>query len=331
MSYGRFAFLSLAFLVVCGCGGGGAEVDAAPPAPDAGPANPLTPPDPSKGVQFAMDVTAPPQTEVWRCLVGSIPGVEPGQLLDFNLVESKQSANIHHMDLSVLTLPEDDIEPGDYDCNVLYAQHPRLMDEIIIYASQHPEQKLLLPQGTVAEVPSGVKTMLEVHYVNTQDTVQTVFTRINAYWIDAHEVTNKIWGFAVRDTHLNIPAGGTTDEWTRCEMSSDIDLLVLSTHTHALAMETEVFKWDGHQVGEKVYTNTDWHAPVLMDLTLAPIHVRAGEGFEFHCHYQNAGAHDVNWGFKSTDEMCQMALVYTPGDPSITCTQVASSDGVLLP
>jgi hypothetical protein len=317
-------FLALSALAAC-------SDDAAPvtPVPDAGPPNPLTPPDPEKGVQFAMDLTAPANTEVWKCLVGYIPGVQPGVPLDFNLVESKQSANIHHMDLSVLTLAEDDIPPGTYDCDKLYAERPSLMEEIIIYASQHAEQKLQLPAGTDAEVPSGVKTMLEVHYVNTTDEEQSVFTRINAYWIDPQLVQKQIWGKAIRDVNIDVPAGGTTDEWTRCVMTDDIDLLVLSTHTHALGMTTEVFRYDGVAVAEKLYTNTDWHAPQLMDLTAQPLHVKKGEGFEFHCHYQNPTDHVVNWGFKSTDEMCQMALVYTPGNPSIDCTQVASSDGHL--
>jgi hypothetical protein len=322
------AFLAVQLVAFAACGDDDAVV-AADAGPDAAPPNPLAPPDPDKGVQFAMDLTAPANTEVWKCVVGHVPGVQPGIPLDFNLVESKQSPNIHHMDLSVLLLPGDDIEPGTYDCDKLYADHPKLMDETIIYASQHPEQKLQLPEGTVAEVPSGVLTMLEVHYVNTTDVESSVFTRINAYWIDPNLVQKYIWGRAVRDVNIDVPAGGTADEWTRCEMSEDIDLLVLSTHTHALAMTTEVFKWDGVAVGDLVYTNEDWHAPMLMDLTSAPVHVKKGEGFEFHCHYQNPGAEDVHWGFKSTDEMCQLALVYTPGNPAIECVQVASSDGHL--
>ena len=331
-------FTCLTFAFAPGCGdddddGGDDDVptvDAGAPDAFFDPNNPLQPPHPDDGVQFAMDITAPAQTEVWRCKVGRIPGVGNGLLLDFNLVESKQSANIHHMDLAVLTLPQDDIEDGDYDCNELYAAYPTLMDEIIIYASQHAEQKLQLPPGIVAEVPSGLKTMLEVHYVNTTDEEQTVFSRINAYWIDPHDVTGFIWGNAVRDRNLNIPKGTTTDEWTRCEMNMDVDLLVMSTHTHQLAVKTEVYRWANGKTGELVYTNLDWHAPLLMDLTTAPIHVKKGEGFEFHCHYENATDVDVSWGFKASDEMCQMAIVYTPGDRTARCVPVETSDGVIL-
>ena len=44
----------------------------------------------------------------------------------------------------------------------------------------------------------------------------------------------------------------------------------------------------------------------------------------------NASDVDVGWGFKATDEMCQMAIVYTPGDPSAKCVPVETSDGVIL-
>jgi hypothetical protein len=165
--------------------------------------------------------------------------------------------------------------------------------------------------------------------VNTTDTEQSVFTRINAYLIDG-PITETIWGQAVRDRWLNVPAGGASDEWTRCEMTGDIDLLVLSTHTHALGVETKVYHWDGVQTGELLYTNNDWQTPLLMDLTQAPIHVPAGQGFEFHCNYQNPGAEAVHWGFKSTDEMCNMALVYTPGDSNLRCAPVETSDGMIV-
>ena len=321
MAYRSFSLLILLATVACGGNDG-------PPGVDAGPPNPLAPPAAEDGVQFAMDLTAPAQTEVWKCQVGYIPGVQTGQLLGFNKVVSRQSDSIHHMDLSVLTTV--DIPVGTYDCDALYAEHPGLMDEIIIYASQHADQQLQLPPGTVASVPSGLKTMLEVHYVNTTEEEQSVFSRINAYWIDSADVTEAIWGHAVRDRHLVIPKGASVDEWTRCEMNQDIDLLVLSTHTHQLAVETTVYRWDGTQTGELIYTNTDWHAPLLMDLTQQPIHVPAGQGFEFHCKYENPSDVDVGWGFKASDEMCQMALVYTPGNGSIKCEPVETSDGMIV-
>jgi hypothetical protein len=52
--------------------------------------------------------------------------------------------------------------------------------------------------------------------------------------------------------------------------------------------------------------------------------VPAGTGFEFACHYKNPSAQPVTWGFKATDEMCQIALVFTPGETTRACEIVAS-------
>jgi len=36
----------------------------------------------------------------------------------------------------------------------------------------------------------------------------------------------------------------------------------------------------------------------------------------------------VHWGFAASDEMCQIALVYTPGQATRKCEVVDSSDGM---
>ncbi len=286
----------------------------------------LAPPAASDGVQFEFDVEAPPYTEIYKCKVGPIPGAEGG-LMQFNKVESRQSPNVHHMDLAILLL--NNFAPGIYDCDELYAAHPSLMDETILYASQLAEQSLTLPPGIVASVPANLMTMQEIHFVNTAPEARKVYSRINAYFLPGDQVKDKIWSTVIRDQNLNIPPNGKIDEWSRCEMNGDVDLLVMSTHTHALGAKTEVFAWDGQVQGEMVYTNTDWHAPPLMDLTKNPVHVPKGHGFEVHCHFENTTMKEVHWGLTSADEMCNLALVFTPGQASLECTTVATSDGVL--
>jgi hypothetical protein len=317
----RLLFVAVVLFAACGDHGS----PSTPLAPDADPNDPLPPPAPGEGVQFRYGTVAPAGSEIWKCLVAPVPGVTGGGFLDFNRVESKQSTGVHHMDLSILTM--EDIPDGEYDCRELYDAHPQLMDETILYASQHAEQSLTLPPGTVAEVPAAIHTMLELHFVNGTDQDLPVWARINAYTIPGSQVTQTIWGEAIRDRNLDIPAGGDDDEWTRCVMDEDVDVLVLSTHTHALGHETDVYRFDGQKRGELLYTNLDWSTPLLMDLTAAPLHVPKGQGFEFHCKYENPGATDVHWGFTSKDEMCNLALVFTPGQ-AIACNPVATSDGL---
>jgi hypothetical protein len=167
--------------------------------------------------------------------------------------------------------------------------------------------------------------MHEIHYVNSTEEDVTAFSKINAYRYDPDKVENTIWGGAVRDTEISVPAGATGHiEWTRCTMNADVDVLFMSSHTHQLAERTVIRSFNGTDAGDVLYENTDWHAPPLKDMTSTPVHVPAGSGFEFECHYKNDSTSDVHWGFTAADEMCQIALVYTPGETTRKCDIVAS-------
>lgn len=283
----------------------------------------LPPPAEGEGIQLSYSVVADPGTEVWKCNVTDLPSTT---YLDVNHVESVQNDFMHHMDLMAVALAAPQLQPGEYDCADVYAQYPALMDEgILIYASQQAEQQITLPPGTAAELLPRLRVMHEIHYVNSGEEPVTAFSKINAYKYDPEQVQQTIWGGAVRDTDITIPAGATDHvEWTRCTMNADVDVLFLSSHTHRLAERTEIRRFDGTATGDIMYSNTDWHAPPLQDLTASPIHVAKGEGFEFECHYKNAGTTDVHWGFTADDEMCQIALVYTPGETTRTCEVVDS-------
>lgn len=282
----------------------------------------LPPPTSEYGIQFSFKVTAPPRAETWKCKIDNLPELPNGGRFDFNYGQSKQTVGMHHMDLGVLTSVS--VEPGIYDCNDLYKKFPAMMDEPILYASSLPEQTLNLPKGLVAPVPSYLRTVHEIHYVNQTNDPIEVSAQINAYMIPLEEVTGQIWGGSVRDRDITIPPKAATDEWTRCVLTKDVDVLLLSMHSHQRAVKTEIFGWNGKERGDLVYENTDWHSPVPLDLTKSPRKVKAGEGFEFHCHYQNPTSETVKLGLSAEDEMCNMIIVFTPGEQTIECKQVES-------
>lgn len=215
------------------------------------------------------------------------------------------------------------IPDGHYDCRTLYEEIPELMDGTFIYASQLPEEELILPDGVAAVLPQQLRVMAEVHYVNPTSEEKPVWSRVNAYNMPIGEVEEQIWGSAVRDTEISVP-GGAQDhvEWTQCVMNRDVELVFSSSHTHQLAQLVEVFRFDGTQTGELLYTTEDWHAPVLNTYDRMP--VSAGTGFEFRCHYDNPSPDEVHWGFSASDEMCQIGIVHTPADLSAACEVVAS-------
>lgn len=287
------------------------------------PDDPLPPPKPEEGIQVSYRVTVPPGEEAWKCNVTDLPS---DKWLSVNHVESVQNDAMHHMDLIAVALAAPDLQPGEYDCAELYAKYPGLMDNgIIIYASQQAEQEIVLPAGTVAELLPKLRVMHEIHFVNPTEQPVVAFSKLNAYRYPEEDVVRTIWGGAVRDLDIAVPATATAHvEWTRCVMNKDVEVLFLSTHTHALAETTEIRQFDGVRTGEVIYSNDDWHAPPLKDYTAAPLKIAAGTGFEFACHYVNRTGAEVKWGFNAADEMCQIAMVFTPGEANRTCSIVAS-------
>jgi hypothetical protein len=285
----------------------------------ASPSDDLLPaPDPDDGVQIAYAIDVLPGTEAWKCNVLDLPS---DKWMSVNHVESVQNAAMHHMDLMAIALAAPELPPGEYDCADVYAQYPRLMDDgIIVYASQQAQQQITLPPGTVAELLPKMRVMHEIHFVNPTEEVATAYSKINAYKYPDDKVTQQIWGGAVRDLDIAVPPGAQSHvEWTRCVMNKDVDVLFLSTHTHQLARRAEIRLFDGTTTGERIYENLDWHAPPLEDYTAQPLHVPAGHGFEFACHYANPTDREVRWGFEAKDEMCQIALVFTPGETARKC------------
>jgi hypothetical protein len=292
----------------------------------AGSDDPLPPPDDGTGFQISMDVPVPAGEEAWLCKVSRIPAQEYTAV---NHVRSLQSVGMHHMDIMALLFAGVDIPEGTHECKGLYEQYPQLMEDgLILYASQAPDQEITLPPGIVASLPGNLLVMQEIHFVNSTPDPIDAFSKVNIYEY-TEPVTGEIWGGAVRDRNLDVPPGEST-QWTRCVMNEDIDVLFLSSHTHALGKKVEVRTFDGMNTGDLVYENRDWVTPALKDFGQTPLHVPAGTGFEFQCQFRNSGTETVHWGFTAADEMCQIALVYTPGIASRKCTPVATSDGLGL-
>lgn len=278
-------------------------------------------------MQFSMDITVPPGTEAWRCKIAKLSNTS---LAHVNKVESLQTEGMHHMDVMSLIFTGLDLPEGEYDCTSLYAEHPELMQSgLTLFAAQAAHSVVNLPEGTVASLPPKMLALQEIHYVNTTDEEKKVFSRVNAYTIPQEQVKAHIWGGAVRDVNLNIPARAAHEEWTRCVMNRDVDLLFLASHTHQLGRKVTIARFDGVNVGEVIYENTRWEDPALKDFSASPLKLKKGEGFEFRCYFQNTRDEDIHWGFKATDEMCQIAIVHTPGDVNTLCEPVASSDGKL--
>ena len=319
------SLLLAAFVSLVGCSS--AKTADVTPTPDLSSTDPLPPPPPEKGFQMGMEIDSPAHSETWKCQMGTLPIDGPRAV---NAVEHVQSAVVHHMDIIVIATSGVDLPDGIYDCADIYKDHPKLMEEVILYAAQKPQDKWTFPKGTAAMVPGPLRVMYEIHHVNGSDQPMHLFSKVNAYSVSTDEVTKTVWGGPVRNRNLTIPPKSDVTEVSRCVFDKDVDILIMSMHTHKLGRDMTALRFDGTATGEQVYKNEDWAQPAVKSFTDAPLHVAKGQGFEFRCHYANPSDKLVNWGFKADDEMCNLALVYTPGDSAAKCTQVYQSGGKII-
>jgi hypothetical protein len=286
---------------------------------------PLAPPPAGEGFQLEMEFTAPALTEVWMCNVYTIPITEPAAV---NQVEYQQNFGTHHMSISTMGLVGGQIEPGQYDCNDLYADPEFMENQIMIFGGQgDADGEINLPEGVVANLPVGIDIIHEVHYVNYASEDVELYSRVNAWTIPQNQVTDGIWGGSVRDYNIEIPPQSEHVEWTRCLMNEDVDVLFLASHMHKTGFHYTIAPFDGTTVGEVMYTNDDWHSPKVVQFD-TPMRVEKGKGFEFACHYRNETDAPIRYGLTADDEMCTMTLVHTPMSITAKCEIVAASNAL---
>ena len=294
---------------------------------DSSPERPtLEPPKEGFGFQLSMEGTVEPYSEAWLCSVYPLPTT---RVESVNWTEFIQNEGTHHLTLSTPSLTGHPIEPGNYNCEDLYAE--MLTEQIMFFGNQGVGSgEMHLPEGIAATFPMNIDILHEVHYVNPTPEPIELYSYVNAYTIPEAEVTDRIWGGQVRDEHINIPANSEHTEWTRCVMNEDVEVHFLASHSHEKGTLFEIASYDGETetTGENFYSNPDWHDPMIVQYD-PPLVVPAGSGFEYTCTWRNPTDEPIEYGSTSKDEMCNMSIVHTPFSMSAQCEVIASSDGVL--
>jgi len=278
-----------------------------------------------EGFQVSTETVAAPNSEVWKCAVYPIPVDDWAAV---NWVEYQQTEGMHHATLLTPGIGIEGPPPGLYDCEDLYGDD--MGDNISFFGAQgDAEGTMHLPEGVAANFPPTLTIIHEMHYVNTRDVEVPVFSVINAYTIRQDDVVEGIWGGQVRDENIEIPVDAEAhNEWSRCVMNRDVEVLFLASHSHKLGTEFTIRRFDGTDSGEVFYSNDDWHTPKIVQYE-QPLVIPEGEGFEWACTWRNTTGEHVSYGPTADDEMCNLAIVFMPFDMSAACEVVETSDGVL--
>ncbi len=192
-------------------------------------------------------------------------------------------------------------------------------DEIIpqiLIPIQTPNARFSFPKGIALAIEPREQVWLNPHMKNRSAEPITPDIRFNFYAAKKGTVRHHAQGLIVGNiTDIHIPAGGDktiTAEWTS---PLDLTLIHLATHQHRLGTyaNIEIVAPDG-VTRDKVYENDDWQHPHPFWPT-PPIRLVKGQKMRITCTWHNTDDHEVDFGVKTTDEMCFiLGFYYRDGD-----------------
>lgn len=293
---------------------------------------PLAPPEAGKGIQLRMEMTIDSGAERYGCQMFQVP---KGGLF-IHEEEVRFGFGGHHVLLyktPYTTIPTRD-ENGEmvdtttiHDCS--QGVTARWKINSVLGGSETPGNLGMLrglPEGVAVHVPEDTVLVMSVHYLNASRQPLNVDARMNLHTIAQKDVQTEA-GLLYLDNHmLHVPAKGGSTAHLRCPVPSDVSIVNLQSHMHARGIGFSASILDKNTTKETVvYETTRWIEPPVTSYD-AFLKLTAGQMIATRCTYQNGEAHDVGYGPKSGDEMCQLIGPYFPRDARFEACATAQGE-----
>jgi len=182
-------------------------------------------------------------------------------------------------------------------------------------------QPLEIPSGVAWGIPPGARLVMQVHYNNPGDAVETDLTRVGLHFTSGpfdrrlNRVRASAWNFS-------IPAGAPHSSVVATAVVQD-ELLALSVHghMHLLGRELRVTARFPDGTRQPLLHIDDWDFEwQLLYSFKRPMALPSGTVIEAECVYDNSADNPnnpsspprvVRSGFETTDEMCQANVLGT--------------------
>jgi len=182
-------------------------------------------------------------------------------------------------------------------------------------------QPLEIPSGVAWGIPPGARLVMQVHYNNPGDAVETDLTRVGLHFTSGpfdrrlNRVRASAWNFS-------IPAGAPHSSVVATAVVQD-ELLALSVHghMHLLGREMRVTARFPDGTRQPLLHIDDWDFEwQLLYAFKRPMALPSGTVIEAECVYDNSADNPnnpsspprvVRSGFETTDEMCQANVLGT--------------------
>jgi Copper type II ascorbate-dependent monooxygenase, C-terminal domain len=195
-----------------------------------------------------------------------------------------------------------------------------------VYGSQARSGSFAFPAGVGLPLRAGEVLLLQGHFSNPRATdidatVQLTLTTAS------QGITTSAGVFFFNDPFVDIPAGAFSKASMRCLLPSDITVVSVSSHDHALAQSVSAFLDPpvGPSAPTPFYAGLDAANPLPLQ---ASVPAGAGSRIRFTCVYQNVnGTGEVLQGLDVHNEMCVLSGAYYPAlNPDVESCALAPDD-----
>ena len=272
---------------------------------------------PAEGFQIqSVGGSIEPGEDIEYCEVVQLPG-GPDDTYFVNGFESEMTRGSHHLIVAAIIpgSPTDQAaQVGDrVECITPSAWGDDLTD---VTGQQLPEHAEAFPPGVGKVFQGGQKVVFDYHYFNATDEALQARAAVNFLTTSSDNIEHEAVGFSSFDFGILIPPHETAAFPNSCRMNQDVMVLKLTRHTHQWGTEFPVSFNDGASHPELIYTSPSYEDPDF--LFEEPILVRAGQGFDFVCRYDNDTERVLHFGTEATDEMCILfGSMYSPTDRTL--------------
>jgi hypothetical protein len=210
----------------------------------------------------------------------------------------------------------------------------------LVAATQNPALDWRLPPGVAIYIGPRQPLMIQTHFVNAGQLQTRGRTKaaVKLHPMAAEDVRAHGGAIFGQDRLVSVPPGRVTTR-TRCALTGtgadarDLTIMALTGHYHFRGVVFEVHRVgaDG-SLGDLLYRHEGYDDPAFVQYPPeAPLVLRAGEGIEWSCTYQNDGTETYEFGANTQrNEHCNLFGFYYPTatpQEAISCIHLRDEQG----
>ena len=263
-----------------------------------------------------------------EALICSVVRVEPmGDELSVwvNRMESLSSDGSHHMNVLLGQFSFLDAFLGDgafeeqlgvglgtHDCDELT---DIMSTAFPIFPSQRSNQEITMPHGVGIPIVAPIVLVLQHHFVNTRPQPVLINAALNIERVDEAEVEEVAMLVFDDILDLSVPPGGQQVVQRTCGFDRDVQLALVSTHTHERTDCATLNRYDGSTgeiETEPFFVNKSWEAPPILHFAENTFLLPEGDGIHWACHIADSRGDGVVNDGTAAGEMCVFAAVAYP-------------------